>query len=279
MKNLTGKVAALTGAGSGIGRCLALQLADEGCNVALADINEAGLKETVGLMNKKVNVSTHKVDVADRDQVRTFAAQTVKHHGCVDLVINNAGVCVADLIETVSYENFEWIMGINFWGVVYGTKEFLPYLKQRSEAHIVNISSINGIVPSPNEGTYNASKFAVKGFTETLHQELRKTNIRVSCVHPGWIKTNIANNTRWGGHLTVPGISPEKVKSILDKQLFRTLPEDAVKTIISGIKRNNRRIIVCPEAGALDYMTRLFPRTAVTFMAWSFEFLMKHAKN
>ncbi|MGD0821139.1 MAG: SDR family oxidoreductase [Desulfomonilia bacterium] len=278
MKTLSGKVCALTGAASGIGRCLALKLADEGCALALADIDEKGLGETAVQIGSKVRVSTHKVDVSDRVQVRTFAADAVKYHGCVDLVINNAGVCVADLIETISYEDFEWIMGINFWGVVYGTKEFLPYLKQRPEAHIINVSSINGIVPSPNESSYNASKFAVKGFTETLYQEFRKTNIRVSCVHPGWIKTNIAKNARWG-HLIVSGLSPEKACDILDKQVFRTFPDNAADTIISGIKRNDRRIIVCPEAKALDYVARAFPRTAVTLLAWSFEFLIRHGKG
>jgi short-subunit dehydrogenase len=278
MRNLSGKVCALTGAASGIGRCLALKLADEGCSLALADINETGLRETADQIGNKVHVSTHLVDVSDRDHVHAFAVDTVKHHDCVDLVINNAGVCVADLIETISYEDFEWIMGINFWGVVYGTKEFLPYLKQRPEAHIINVSSINGIIPSPNESSYNASKFAVKGFTETLYQEFRKSNIRVSCVHPGWIKTNIAKNARWG-HLIVSGLSPEKACDILDNQVFKTFPDNAADTIISGIKRNERRIIVCPEAKALDYMARALPKTAVRFLAWSFEFIIKHSRG
>jgi len=277
MKNLTGKVAALTGAASGIGRYLALSLADEGCNLALADIDADGLSQTASLIGRKVNVSTHTLDVAKRDEVRAFAADVVKHHGCVDLVINNAGVLVTDLIETVPYEDFEWLMGVNFWGVVNGTKEFLPYLKQRPEAHIVNMSSINGIVPSPNQGTYNASKFAVKGFTETLYQECRKTGIRVSCVHPGWIRTNIVKKSRWG-HLLDPELSPEKASAMVDRQTM-SLPEDVVKTIVSGIKRNERRIVVCPEAKALDLIARAFPKTAVTLMAVGLDFALKLKKH
>ena len=195
MKILTDRVAAVTGAASGIGRALATNLAAKGCHLAISDVNEQGLRETANLVaHKNAKVTTHIVDVADRDQVYRYAEDVVNQHGRVNIIINNAGVAVGDSIECVSYEDFEWVVGINFWGVVYGTKAFLPYLKKEPEGHIVNISSINGIIPNPYNAPYCATKFAVKGFTETLSQEMRGTSVGVTCVHPGGIGTNIIRN-------------------------------------------------------------------------------------
>jgi NAD(P)-dependent dehydrogenase (short-subunit alcohol dehydrogenase family) len=262
MKDLKGKVAAITGAASGIGRMLTVNLAAEGCNVAIADIDGEGLKETAAMIENGVNVSMHVVDVSDREQVYRFAEDALRKHDGVDIVINNAGVALGDILENVSYEDFEWLMGINFWGVVYGTKAFLPYLRERPEGHIVNISSINGILTNPNNGPYCTAKFAVKGFTETLAQELKDSNITVSCVHPGGIKTNIARNTRFCGFL-IPGMTKDIAVDIYEKELFKMEAGEAAKIIIAGIKKNERRILVGTDAKVIDLITRLFPKTAV----------------
>ena len=262
MKILKNKTAAVTGAASGIGRMLAVNLASEGCNLALADINASGLQETAELVGDRVKVTTHIVDVSRREQVFQYADETAERHGGVDLIINNAGVAVGDFLETIPLEDFEWLMGINFWGVVYGTMAFLPHLKKRPEGHIVNISSINGIIPNPNNGPYCAAKFAVKGYTETLAQEMHKTGIHVSCVHPGGIKTNIARNARVNRAMF--NLTREKGENIYEEVVFRTTADDAAKIIISGIRRNKRRILVGADAKAIDLFTRLFPVTAVT---------------
>src|SRR5664280_44049 len=262
MKILKNKTAAVTGAASGIGRMLAVNLANEGCNLALADINASGLQDTANLVGDRVKVTTHIVDVSRREQVFQYADEAAGRHGGVDLIINNAGVAVGDFLETIPLEDLEWLMGINFWGVVYGTMAFLPHLKKRSEGHIVNISSINGIIPNPNNGPYCAAKFAVKGYTETLAQEMHGTSIHVSCVHPGGIKTNIARNSRLNRAMF--DLTREKAEKLFDEVVFRTTADDAAKIIISGIRRNKRRILVGVDAKALDLLTRFFPVTAVT---------------
>jgi short-subunit dehydrogenase len=265
MKNVNGKTAAITGAGSGIGRMLALEFAKENCRLALSDIDAAGLEETKCLLGNRVAVSTHIVDVSKRDQVENFAREAAEAHGGVDIIVNNAGVSLGDFLETVPLEDFEWLMGIDFWGVVYGTMAFLPYLRKRPEGHIVNISSINGIIPNPNNGPYCAAKFAVKGYTETLYQELQKTSIRVSCVHPGGIKTNIAKNAKV--NRTISDIGSESAAELYDKEVFITTAEKAAQIIINGIKKNERRIMVGRDAVILDLLTRLFPKTMVYLSA------------
>ena len=262
MKILKNKTAAVTGAASGIGRMLAVNLAKEGCHLALADINAPALEETAKLAGNGVKVTTHRVDVSRREEVFRYADDAAGHHGGVDLIINNAGVALGDFLETVPLEDFEWLMGINFWGVVYGTMAFLPYLKKRPEGHIVNISSINGIMPNPNNGPYCAAKFAVKGYTETLAQEMHGSSIRVSCVHPGGIKTNIARNGRVNRAMFE--LTREKAVNLYEEALFRTTADDAARIIISGVKRNKRRIMVGADAKVLDLLTRFFPGTMVT---------------
>ena len=261
MKNLNNKVAAITGAASGIGRALAVNLADEGCHVAISDINEAGLKETADMVrtqSNNVRVTTHKVDTANREQVKRYADDVVKAHGAVHIIINNAGVVVAETLEDLSYEDFEWLMGINLWGVVYGCKEFLPYLKQQDCANIVNISSVNGIFTNPNNGPYCTAKFAVRGFTETLAQELADTKIKVSCVHPGGIKTNIVNNAKFFKSCDT-SISKEEATAIFNRVIANTTADKAAKIIISGIKKDKARIMVGPDAYVFDWLKRLFP--------------------
>jgi len=265
MKNLKNKVAAITGAGSGIGRMLALGLAAESCHLAISDVNAAGLKETEKLIGKGVKVSTHIVDVSRQDQVIRFAKEAAERHGGIDIIINNAGVALGDFLETVPIEDFEWLMGINFWGVVYGTMAFLTYLRKRPEGHIVNISSINGIVSNPNNGPYSASKYAVRGYTETLIQEMKGTNIGVSCVHPGGIKTNIAKNTKI--NKTYYSISSKQAAELYDKEVFRTTAEQAARVIINGIKRNQQRVMIGYDAKILDLFMRIFPQTSVNITA------------
>ncbi len=267
MKELTGKVAAITGAASGIGQKLAENLADEGCHIAIADINQKGLKETVNITdNKQVKVTSHIVDVSDRKQVYQFADDVAEQHGGVDIIINNAGVVVAESVEDVTYDDFEWLFGINFWGVIYGSKAFLPYLQKRPEGHIVNISSINGIVTWPNHAPYCAAKFGVKGFTEVLLQEMRGSNIGVSCVHPGGIKTSIARNAKF---YKTPGNKSTPDKGIKTfEQIAMTSPDKAAQKIIAGIKKNKRRVLVGPDAYLMDWMTRLFPVQFVRFMGF-----------
>ena len=259
MKELRDKVAAITGAASGIGRALAMNLVDEGCHVAISDVDEEGLKETADMIgNRNIRVTTHIVDVADRDQVKRYAEETVEKHGGVHLLINNAGVVVTETLEDIRYEDFEWLMGINLWGVVYGCKEFLPYLKQHKEAHIVNISSVNGIFTNPNNGPYCTAKFAVRGFTETLFQELSGTQVKVSCVHPGGIKTGIARNARFY-NASDASLSKDEAVAIFDHVMAKTTADKAAKIIISGIKKDKQRIMVGPDAYVLDWLKRLFP--------------------
>ena len=178
---------------SGIGRALALNLAGQGCNLAIADVNAAGLKETAEAARQQgVKVLETVVNVADRAAVHAWADEVVREFGKVNLIFNNAGVAHAGTVEGSDYAEYEWIMNINFWGVVWGTQAFLPHIKRAGEGHVINTSSLFGLLALPTQGTYNASKFAVRGFTEALRQEVQCTRVNVSCVHPGGIKTNIA---------------------------------------------------------------------------------------
>ena len=199
MKDLGGRVAAITGAGSGIGRALGNSLARQGAHLALSDIDDAGLAETVAQCEGfGVKITSDHVDVADRVAVSVWADRVVAAHGKVNLIINNACVALGATVESMSYEDFEWLMNINFWGVGYGTKAFLPHLKLSGEGHIVNLSSVFGLISVPSQSAYNAAKFAVRGFTDTLRMELEieGANVSVTTVHPGGIKTNIVRNAR-----------------------------------------------------------------------------------
>ena len=260
MKNFRDKVAAITGAGSGMGRALALELASRGCAVALADIGQAALDETAAMLGTaKVAVSTHVVDVADRAAMERFAAEVVRSHGKVNLIFNNAGVSVTNTIEKLSYEDFEWLMNINFWGVVHGTKAFLPYLKQVDEAHIVNTASIFGVVAFATQGAYNASKFAVRGFTEALRQELAGTHIGVSCVQPGGVKTNIVKTSRYYAQDNEAPTKDEMVQNF--ERLAALTPQLAAQQILAGVARDPGRVLVGKDAKLLAWVQRLFPES------------------
>ena len=200
-----GKIAVITGAGSGIGRALALQLNREGCELYLSDINATGLNETLDtLLRKDVSADGQVLDVADKAGVHAWAERIGIARGHVDIVINNAGVALISTVEDSDYENLEWLMGINFWGVVYGTQAFLPLLRKSTQGHLVNLSSVFGLFSVPTQSAYNAAKFAVRGYTEALRQEMEGTNVHVCCVHPGGIKTNIARVARGGDGTMTP---------------------------------------------------------------------------
>jgi len=259
MKDFREKVAVVTGASSGIGRYLAINLAKKGSHVALADVDAEGLQETVQLLNDyQVKVTSHVVDVSKKDEVFIFADTVMAEHKRVDIVINNAGVGLSGGLEEVTIEEFEWIVGINFWGVVYGCRAFIPYLKQQNEASLVNISSVHGLFTNPGVGPYCSTKFAVRGFTLTLTQELKDTGITVSCVHPGGIKTNIVLNTRISAN-TTPEITMEQAQADFDRVIARTTSDQAANIIIKGIRKKKSRILVGWDAHLFDLGARLFP--------------------
>lgn len=204
------------------------------------------------------------MDVSKQDQVIRFAKEAEACHGGIDIIINNAGVCIADFLETLPIEDLEWVMGVNFWGVVYGTMAFLPHLRKRPEGHIINISSINGIVANANNGPYCTSKFAVRGYNETLIQEMKGTGIEVSTVHPGGVFTNIAKNTKINN--TYHSITGKQAAELYDKEIFHISADKAAEIIIKGIKRNSTRIMVGNDAKVLDILMRLSPK-AVNYFA------------
>ena len=273
MKNFNNKVAAITGAGSGIGQQLAILLAHQGCHLSLSDINAQGLARTTELLsNCPVKVTTQVLDVSNREAVKNWAAATVKDHGSVNLIFNNAGVALGSTVEGASYEDLEWIVGINFWGVVYGTKEFLPFIKQSKDGHIINISSIFGLTSQPTQSAYNATKFAVRGFTESLRQELNMQNNGVSatCVHPGGIRTNIANSARMSDSIRSLGMNPAKASRSFNKVL-KTPPEEAAKIILEAVKQDKARILIGNDAKILDLIQRITP----THYSQALDFLTK----
>lgn len=255
MYSLKGKVAVVTGAGSGIGRALAQLLASKGCTLAIADINEAGLNETATSLPTPALVQ--KLDVADRAAVYAFAQRVKSELGTAHVVINNAGVAVSQTVENLSYEDFEWIMGINFWGVVYGTKAFLPMLTAQNDGVIVNLSSVFGIIAVPTQGSYNAAKFAVRGFTEALRHELEGTGVSAICVHPGGIKTNIAATSRF--YVDPAGLSNRETAAAGFAKMARTTPAQAAQTIVDGIERGSKRVLIGSDARLVDIIQRLMP--------------------
>lgn len=254
-----GDVAVVTGAGSGIGRALAQQLAARGSAVALADIDEAGLRETAASLSlKRAGVTTHVVDVADETAVQAFAEDVVAQQGRVTLLINNAGVALLGRFEELSLDDFRWLMSVNFWGAVYGVKYFLPILKRQRRAHIVNVSSIFGIVAPAGQSAYSASKFAVRGFTEALRHELEGSSVFVSCVHPGGIRTAIARRARMGAN--TPQQTQQDSISRFDR-VATIPPEVAAERILHGVERREPRILIGSDARKIDILQRLRPGT------------------
>ena len=259
MESFDGRVAAITGGGSGIGRALAVELARRGAHLAVADIDEVGLAETVALCEGSGGkVTSQRLDVADRSAVYTWADQVVADHGRVNLIFNNAGVALGATVEAMSYEDFEWLMNINFWGVVYGTKAFLPHLKAAGEGHVVNVSSVFGLISVPSQSAYNAAKFGVRGFTDALRIELamEKCGVSATTVHPGGVKTNIVRNARLDDSVaSMAGDRPEAERNF--QRAAMTKPEKAARQILAAVAANRRRVLVGPDAKVIDFVSRL----------------------
>jgi NADP-dependent 3-hydroxy acid dehydrogenase YdfG len=263
MTYVHGKIAVITGAGSGIGRALALQLNREGCELYLSDINADSLSATLDMLPRKdVSADGEVLDVADKAGVHAWADKIARARGYVDIVINNAGVALISTVEDSNYEDIEWLMGINFWGVVYGTQAFLPLLRRAAQGHLVNLSSIFGLIGVPTQSAYNAAKFAVRGYTEALRQEMAGTNVHICCVHPGGIKTNIARVARGGD----PSQTPEERGSEFEK-LAKTSPEAAARKIIGAIEKRKQRLLIGADAVVISLICRMFPVSYSRFLS------------
>jgi NAD(P)-dependent dehydrogenase (short-subunit alcohol dehydrogenase family) len=259
VKRFDDRVAAITGAGSGIGRALAVELTARGAHVAVSDIDEAGLAGTVARCEGRgVKVTSQRVDVADRVAVAAWADEVVADHGRANLIVNNAGVALTADVDSMSYDDLDWLMGINFWGVVHGTTAFLPHLKAAGEGHVVNLSSVFGLISIPSQSAYNAAKFGVRGFTDALRIELDAADCGVSAttVHPGGVRTNIVRNGRLGqGRGTLP---PDRDAAAREfDRLARTTPEKAARQILAAVERNRRRALIGPDAKLIDLVSRL----------------------
>ena len=260
MRDLRGRVAVVTGAASGIGRATSVLLAAKGAQLALADVDQAGLRETGRLVEReRVKVSLHEVDVADRRRMAALPNEILAEHGHVHVLVNNAGVALSSEIVNHDLDDFEWLVGINFWGVVYGCRFFLPHLLKEPEAHVVNISSVFGLIGLPTQSAYCATKFAVRGFTESLRAEMIDTNVGVTCVHPGGVRTNIVKSARMDDALR------QRVqRKIFDKALP---PEKAAERIVRGIERGAARVLIAPETYFVDGAKRMFPVLTDAIMA------------
>ena len=265
--SLAGRTAVITGAGSGIGRGLAVLLAGRGCPVAISDIDEAGLEETARLIgDADGRVLARRLDVSDRD-AQFALAEEVRAWSPAPLgaVFNNAGVTLMQTVEGVSDEEFRWIVDINFWGVVHGTKAYLPWLLEQNSGAVVNTSSIFGIIAWPTQSTYNATKFAVRGFTEALRHELRGTGVLAVSVHPGGVNTNIVRKARFvvGDQ---EGLTHEQMQ--LDfARVARLSPDQAASIIVRGVERGRGRVLVGSDARATDLLQRLVPERYFSVIA------------
>jgi hypothetical protein len=272
MKDVSGKLVVITGAGSGIGRALAQNLAGRGAILALSDVDTVGLADTVASLGtagrrgpaetrlgpptqvRLAEVRSDRLDVRDRAAMAGYAASVAEEFGAVHALINNAGVALTGNVTELSYADLEWIIDIDFWGVVNGTKEFLPYLIASGDGHLVNLSSLFGLLAMPGQSAYNAAKFAVRGFTEALRQEMLVAGhpVAVSCVHPGGIKTAIARNAR-----VAAGEDQAALADYFDRKLARTTPAKAAEVIVAGMLAAKPKIVVGADAKVLDVLVRL----------------------
>lgn len=259
MKELRGRVAAITGAGSGIGRALAADLARRGSHLALADIDTDGLAATVTeCEGYGVKVTSRRLDVADRDAIYEWADAVPAEHGHVNLLFNNAGVALVADVATMSDEDLHWLVDINLWGVVNGCRAFLPHLEDSGEGHIVNLSSVFGLLSIPSQSAYNISKFAVRGFSDALRMELEiaRSCVSVTTVHPGGVKTDIARRARQDPSTASPAGPGQDLGEAFDR-IARTTPASAAEQILAGVERDRRRVVVGADGTFLDLVSRL----------------------
>ncbi|MDH3202160.1 MAG: SDR family NAD(P)-dependent oxidoreductase [Myxococcales bacterium] len=267
MRELRDKVAVVTGAGSGIGRETALALGAKGCRLALCDVNQDSLDElSTELESSGAFVTTHHVDVADRAQMQGFADDVVATHGAAHVLVNNAGVTVYASFEDQSLEDFDWIVGVNFWGVIHGCKFFLPHLKAAGEGHIVNLSSVLGIIAPPLQTSYVATKFAIRGFSESLRAELADHNIGVTSVHPGTIQTNILRDARL---VTTSEAVRTNAQRLFDR--LGTSPDVVATRVVKAIEYNSPRVLITTETRVADALKRFMPATADGIVARVFK--------
>ena len=256
--DLADKVVVITGAGSGIGRALAGELTSRGAHVAISDWNADSVAETARMIEGRgTTVLADSFDVSDRSAFEDHAQRVFDAFGRADIVINNAGVSLAARVATMTYEDMEWVVDIDFWGVVHGTKAFLPHILERGDGAIVNVSSVYGLFGVPTQSGYNAAKFAVRGFTEALQQEVAGTDVVVTRVHPGGIKTNIVRHGRIRESIA-EGSDPEQMAQLFENAV-RTTPERAAEIIANGIASRKPRVLIGPDAVMLDLLVRVFP--------------------
>ena len=275
------EAAAVTGAASGIGRALAIELSARGCDLALADRDEAGLQEIAAELARTTSrkISVHRVDIGERSEIAAFAAAAIAAHPSLNILVNNAGVALLGQFNEIDQAEIEWLFNINFWGVVHSTRAFLSHLATRPEAHIVNVSSIYGIIAPPGQTAYSSAKFAVRGFSEALRHELQAASspVRLSVVHPGGVSTNIVRNMRMGA-----GVTDNERRALAIEwfdQIARTTPKDAALRIIRGIENNEPRILIGGDARFMDLLQRLRPATYWRVMAWWTERTRKAAEK
>lgn len=254
MTYFTDKVAVVTGAGSGIGRALALGLAERGARVAISDVDANGLAETEQLLTQRgARIRVDHIDVSERERMLAYADEVAAHFGVIHQIYNNAGIAFTGDIEQMDFKHLEKVMDVDYWGVVNGTKAFLPHLIASGDGHVVNVSSVFGIISVPTQGAYNAAKFAVRGFTEALRMEMKSRGrpVQVTCVQPGGIKTNVARNAG-----QVDGLNHDELASSFDK-IANTSPRRAATVILNGVEKGKARVLIGADARLIDFVARV----------------------